>query len=272
MTPAHSISTPSQTASYRGIEQRLALMVACTVAGGIGLVGLLLPIRWATGAFQSQLPAAILFPLAVSLGALVRLTRDAWRFVQPRHAPRTAWADQLVGWGPSIALLSIALTVSYPGGRTIDWLAWLPLVVLDQFWRQSFFDGGHPQVDPPVSTPADAAPTASPQSSHYLQQTTRLRTETGDEFVAGTVAAEFQAAQRHQSVHVAFCPPFHTTPLVDAFALSGPPAKVKLAQILPHGARFDVRLTAPASQSACVVVEFIAAEPLDMDDSDEATT
>ena len=266
MTSAPSVSTRAYPIRLLNLAARSAPILVWTFVAGMALLGLLLVGRWAAGAFQTQLPPAILFPLVVSLAAILRLTRDVWRLVAPRQPLTTSWSEQLVGWCPSLSLVVIAVTVSYPGGRTIDWLAWLPLIVLDQFWRQSFFDGGLPSVEQSAEPGREEAGNDQAnvrESSQCLQQTTRLRTEAGEVIVRGTLIAEFEPRQRQQSIHVAFCPPFRCLPVVETATSTGPSAKVKLSQLLPHGARFDVRLTAPAAEATTVVVHFAAAEPPD---------
>jgi len=66
--------------------------------------------------------------------------------------------------------------------------------------------------------------------------------------------------QRTGSVHVAFCPPFAGIPKVTAEQISGPPARVRVGVVLPHGARVDVRLAAkPSMAPQLVVLRFAAA-------------
>jgi hypothetical protein len=57
---------------------------------------------------------------------------------------------------------------------------------------------------------------------------------------------------------VAFCPPFAGTPELTAVQLDGPEARIKIAQLLPYGARLDVKLIALNKESACVLVQFTA--------------
>ena len=42
-----------------------------------------------------------------------------------------------------------------------------------------------------------------------------------------------------------FCPPFASVPQLDFEQADGPPARVKLGQLLAYGARFEVKLDAP---------------------------
>ena len=64
--------------------------------------------------------------------------------------------------------------------------------------------------------------------------------------------------QRSGSLHVAFCPSFEQEPQVEAEPVCGPDCRIKAAQVLPYGARLDVKLDEPAAQDASVLVWFFA--------------
>jgi hypothetical protein len=95
-----------------------------------------------------------MFLTALFTTALVAYSRTAWRRArlayntQKKQADlgHNPWSqlDRWVGWGSSLGLILLAVGCTYPADRVVDWLAWLPLLVADQFWRQSFFDGGKP--------------------------------------------------------------------------------------------------------------------------------
>jgi hypothetical protein len=67
-----------------------------------------------------------------------------------------------------------------------------------------------------------------------------------------------QAGQRMGHLHVAFCPPFPETPEIEAETLSGPQCSIKTAQVLPSGARLELKLAAPAEEPQSVLVRFAA--------------
>jgi hypothetical protein len=94
-----------------------------------------------------------------------------------------------------------------------------------------------------------------------LQQICRVRAGDGTESIHGTALAEFAAGQREASVYVAFCPPFHALPEVEANIGDDSSATVKLAQRFHHGSHFDVRLTEPAQHALNVSIEFSAVGP-----------
>ncbi|PHR99509.1 MAG: hypothetical protein COA78_24920 [Blastopirellula sp.] len=103
--------------------------------------------------------------------------------------------------------------------------------------------------------PSEPAPHILPQN--VTQELTRA-VEDGTEVLHGQVRAEFAADQRHESIHVAFCPPLDGIPEVELMQLEGPEVSVKPAVVQPHGARFDLQRSGDSTQAATVVMEFFA--------------
>ncbi len=91
-----------------------------------------------------------------------------------------------------------------------------------------------------------------------MQQLTRTRAADGSERLSGWLRAPFLAGQRTASVHVAFCPPFAAVPELSVEQVDGPPARVKTAQLLPQGARLDLKLASAAEEPHDVALEFSA--------------
>jgi hypothetical protein len=100
------------------------------------------------------------------------------------------------------------------------------------------------------------AETALPED--VTQQLTRSTAADGTEELAGWLRVPFAAGQRTQSVHLAFCPPFHHTPELSVEQAEGPAARIKTAQVLPYGARLDLKLHAAEEMSSAVVLQFTA--------------
>lgn len=94
--------------------------------------------------------------------------------------------------------------------------------------------------------------------ANVLQQLTRIRDEAGIETIFGTLRAEFAPGQRHATLHVGFCPPLAGVPSIEADPADGPDATVKIIQAFAHGARLEVRLTAPAAEPCSVLLEMTA--------------
>ena len=57
---------------------------------------------------------------------------------------------------------------------------------------------------------------------------------------------------------MAFCPPFAATPELEVEQLDGPEARIKTAQLLPYGARLDLKLAAAAEEPTSVLLQFSA--------------
>ena len=218
-------------------------------------VGALIVLRRLFGALIQTMPADLMLITAIVCTAIMALSRVAWRKTQPLPNgldPLAEWLDVLVGWGSSAALALVAVGCCYPAYRNSDWLIWLPMLVADQFWRQTFFDAGLPGLGLmaveeqeeifrfPSSEVSDKATRNDIQQ--IVQQLYRVRDETGNEVIYGTLRADFHKGQRTAVLHVGFCPPLPYLPEIEADALPGTPARLKIVQALAHGARLDVKL------------------------------
>ena len=122
-----------------------------------------------------------------------------------------------------------------------------------------------PIVPPHVPGPTDGGLSgeAEPRepSADVLQQLTLRTTAEGGQELSGWLRIRLVAGQRTGSLHVAFCPSFDAAPQVQAEAVSGPDCRIKAAQVLPYGARLDVKLDEPAAEDQSVLVWFHAANP-----------
>ena len=117
-----------------------------------------------------------------------------------------------------------------------------------------------PNLKPQISNLKSPIP--NPQSliplPDVLQQLTLSRDAEGRQQLSGWLRLPLEAGQRSGNLHVAFCPPFAEPPEV-AFEQSGGPAgSIKAGQVLPYGARLEVKLAAPAQQPESVLVRFSA--------------
>jgi hypothetical protein len=94
-----------------------------------------------------------------------------------------------------------------------------------------------------------------------LQQLTHSRAADGAECVSGWLRMPVAAGQRTGSVHVGFCPPLRVAPEVAVEQIDGPEARIKTAQPFSYGVRLDLKLLAPAEESATVLLQFSARTP-----------
>ncbi len=95
-------------------------------------------------------------------------------------------------------------------------------------------------------------------AKEVTQQLTRSVSPDGCDVLAGWLRLEFAPRQRISNLHVAFCPPFIGTPELTALQLEGPEARIKIAQLLPYGARLELKLIVPSEEPAGVLVQFYA--------------
>ena len=238
----------------------------------LNAIGLLIVARRLVGALSDDLPRDVLLLTAVVMTATVAFARIAWRRAFPLRMSgplERSWGEQFVGWGSSSGLALVALGCCYPAYRNSDWLIWLPMLVADQLWRQSFFDAGHPLLrladepedDNEQSTVKFPSPQSAPLQEDIVQHLYRVRNEDGSELIYGTLRADFQSGQRTAVLHVGFCPPLPYLPEIEAEALPGSEAKLKIVQALAHGARLNVRLPSTPAEDCHVWID-MAATPM----------
>ena len=292
--PTTNISETHTAGRLLAEGSRAMVSLAVVVLVAFNAVGLLLVVRRFVGALSEQLPREAMLLTAIVAGAMMVCLRIAWRkkfpleeYGEERELTRSQqiW-DWVIGYGSSLALVLLAVGCCYPGDHTSDWLIWLPLLVADQFWRQSFFDAGHPerglsetalddevfeneallattfveQVDSPAEGVVEAE-----ETEEIVQQLFRVRDELGQEVIYGTLKADFLAGQRTAVVHAGFCPPLPHLPEIEAESFRGPEARIKIVQAFAHGTRMDVRLTAPAEQDCQVWIDMAATPRLGSD-------
>ncbi|EAQ81830.1 hypothetical protein [Blastopirellula marina] len=104
---------------------------------------------------------------------------------------------------------------------------------------------------------------AETQGPHFVagnvsQQLTRAH-EATTEVVYGYLRADFAAGERHQTLHVAFCPPLAHIPEVEICQVDGPEVSVKTTLVEAHGARVELRRSGGLDEAVSVVLELHAA-------------
>ncbi|MFI4875707.1 MAG: hypothetical protein ACIALR_10230 [Blastopirellula sp. JB062] len=111
----------------------------------------------------------------------------------------------------------------------------------------------------------DAAEGPAPHfvAGNVSQQLTRAK-EATTEVVYGYLRADFAAGHRHQTLHVAFCPPLAGIPEVEICQVEGPEVSVKVAEVEAHGARVELRRSGPHDDSTTVLLELHAAAEGDL--------
>ena len=251
----------------------LVQLLRCTIWGGLGafaLVALMLVIqRTAATSTQSLAPVA-----AVSLVAFVALFTLLLRLPQGRGVLGNSDIER---WGilllPGICLIMLGIAVSSPEvSPTAFVLTWLIICAEEGFqlyrqranlrwpWRSRPAQRAVSNHRPPDTAVEQLA--AEDLAANVTQSIVRTRDDDA-EAISGTLRADFQTGERTVYTHIAFCPPLAGLPQIEVEQTDGPDATIKVAQILSHGARFDVRLHSAPNEPTQVELAFhaFAAEP-----------
>ena len=91
-----------------------------------------------------------------------------------------------------------------------------------------------------------------------LRRVERSKGSAGEDICWGQIRSEFLPGQRTAAIHLEFCPPFQRSPVLHVEQVDGPDATVKTTQILPYGARLEVRLAQSGSMYIETRIEFSA--------------
>jgi len=178
----------------------------------------------------------------------------------------------------SLAVFALAASLSLPGSDTAAILGFWAVIVGEELWawrgmlpaRFGAAWAKRKQI-PPNLLPAAPCSAVAPAggdldeerepmkpAADVLQQLTLRTTAEGGQQLSGWLRIRLTAGQRTGNLHVAFCPPFDRMPQVEAEAVSGPDCRIKAAQVLPYGARLDVKLDEPAGKNESLLVWFFA--------------
>lgn len=272
----------------RGLSERTNVVAAAVLVCGAALTSLALLVffRRLAGALHRPAPVAVLVTSAVVVGLFAYLSRYVGRTavharasIQSRRRMEAA-----IAWVPPLSIVLLTFGLSWPLDRFIDWLVWTPVWIAEVLWRAKFLSGG--ATDGNCGTPArllrfrskfararsrrkaERAPDSDLDELQgevddrvVLQRLTRLRDSDGRESLFGSLRADFDPGQRAAQIYVGFCPPFDGTPTIDVEQSDGPPARITVGHVLPHGARIDVRLAVEATTAAHVAVELFGCCP-----------
>jgi len=242
----------------RPFARRLAVGLGDAALAFLCCAAALIVCRRLAGALLAPAnPAALLTVgcLAASLAMAFRLTPH-----DVRH-----WQHRLLVVSPTVTLLVLGVALSMPGAGLAALAAlWLPLLAEEGWaaWRVYHRPrrAAHgPGVVPAAASSASAiVAVAPPTDADVTQQLVRSRAADGSESLAGWLRLTLTPGQRQTTAHLAFCPPFAQTPTLDVSQADGPAARVKTAQLLPYGARLEIKLAAPADVPCTVRLRFSA--------------
>jgi hypothetical protein len=240
--------------------------------------------RRLAGAIVAPLPVAFLLLFVTTVAATAVAIRLAWfatmrrghRCSPPgtekRHYTSHAGLTLFLHAGVSAAVTVLGASLSIAGTPLSGLAAFWAVLAAEECWawqrivrqqrpsrRGVPVTVGPTGIDPPQPpAPRELAPQFGDDSpaSDVLQQLTRSMAADGSGQLSGWLRVPFAAGQRTGSAHVAFCPPFAGTPEFAVEQLDGPESRIKTAQLLPYGARLDLKLESPADEPTNVLLQF----------------
>jgi hypothetical protein len=244
------------------------------LAGSLALAAVVLLWRRMAGALTVPLAWPALLGVGLVIALLLALGRFGWQ-IQFEH-PRTIRSQPAfpIILSATGVVLALALTVPQSSwvGLTMLWgmlaieeiAAWgpfarvkLPSVARMITTRQPTRPVHSPKAEQPDTCFAEL-PSEAPPGAEVTQQFARCRTSDGGELMTGWLRVPFAASQRNATVHLAFCPPFARTPRVSVEQMEGPVARIKMVQLLPYGARIDLKLGIQMDCPLDVLLQFSA--------------
>ncbi len=242
--------------------------------------------RQAAGALRHPLQPAVLLAAAVAATAAAVAVRASWLVwcrrlacTSPgRRDACTTWLDRIVTIVLSLAVVELTVGLCLPGTPAACLAVVGIVVATEEAWAWV----GHLRRSTSRRVPNSRGLTAPGKkpgqlrefrellapgcnsalpSEGVVQQLTRSRAANGTEEISGWLRTSFVAGQRTASIHVAFCPPLGATPELSVEQIDGPEARIKTAQVLPYGARLDLKLAAASEEPASVLLQFVARAP-----------
>jgi hypothetical protein len=239
-------------------------------------------LRRVSGALATPLSPGSLILSGLLASLMAWGIRNLWRYTQQVKSPSRG--DLILDILLCTSLMTFAASLTLPGtnrwGLVFFWLlpgaeefwAWRPRVIRLIARRQKKKTLFQPaRIDPAQTgiphTVSDMELPAADlgiqtavdwPAGNVRQQLTRSTDAEGRDVLCGWLRMDFAAGSRSGNLHVAFCPPFAATPELEVEQLDGPEARIKIAQLLPYGARLELKLIANSPESASVLVQFTA--------------
>src|SRR5205085_7582080 len=247
--------------------------MAIWLLGLLLLVAAVLVVRRSVGqlTFPLSPPALLACGLLVAAASITRrlLTDDGPR---ASEAVRTLWRV-----APTIAVVLIASSLSIPGtsaaGLFLLWICTAAGEIVGQIIMQScavkkaeWLSHSDEKTQMPSGLAfQDAAPARSSSEADLeeddldvYQRLTRRRDDLGRELLSGWLRVDVAPGERTKFAHVAFCPPMRSPQceieLEDEFVTA------TVAQVLPQGARFELKLPKAATEATSIAFEWVAYE------------
>jgi len=263
-------------AAVLALQAALALLLATRAIAGPAVHGVATTAA-AGGLIVWAVVASMLAALARWLWFAGPAQSNASLDIASRYLPLaavsiTAASIPLTGAGLSVtaaawlllAIEELVVMAALPGGRIADrWpmfrSAWPTAARRGASrGRSAAKPNSEASLNPEIATRPSSSPTAPPPDAACVQRLSRVQAVNGEDLLEGSLSTRFAAGQTTGLMHVAFCPSFARVPTLDYRQQAGPAARIKLGQLLPHGARFEIKLSEPAQAALHVTLEIIA--------------
>jgi hypothetical protein len=236
---------------------------ASTLLSLLGLAAAILVWRRLAGALHDPLELPALAVAACVLAAAGLSVRLLWAGGLARHTPGRWWCDRLVLLAPTMAILVAGFSLSVSGTTAAGLAVLWGLIAAEEVYclvaRVSFRPAKTVLNAVPLDDGADDDRADDNRADAVVtQQLVRTKGRDGAESMSGLLRANFSVGQRFATVHVAFCPSFSNVPKLEIEQIDGPPGKIKTVQLLPYGARFDLKLSRDADEPFDVALRFSA--------------
>ena len=235
------------------IAALLKTVAAATLMSLLGMAATMLVWRRLAGALLEPLGLAELAVLASVLAAAGFSIRSLGKNSFGNRATENPWPARLIRLAPTAAICTVGFALSLPGTSAAGLAVFWSLIVA----AETYCLVPHRPRRLSQTVAKDVATTPRTDSV-ITQRLVRTITRDGEETIAGTLQANLEAGQRTATVHVAFCPPFAALPDIEFEQTGGPAGNIKAVQLLPHGARFDIKLSKKFDEPTGVSLSFRA--------------
>jgi hypothetical protein len=269
-----SVSLPVSSTSVR-VALQLSRALAAFLVVGLILAATVIVVRRASGMLNVPLSAVSLVGTVVV--AAIAAAGARWLIPAELSPSMGHWTAAAMRWSPAAALIALAAGVSLPGSSPVGLVLLWSVIIAEELavWRLLHGKRAVGFVAAPRRTRVElsrmlvaepdaleALPTRDDPSiaNNVVQKLIRTQAA-GVDRIQGWLRATFEAAERNETLHVAFCPPFDEIPTLTIVQISGPDCRIKTGQLLSYGVRLELKRALAEPEQADVVIEFSAQAP-----------
>jgi hypothetical protein len=227
--------------------QRVPVIAAVFGTVVLALVSVLLMARRMSGAFTMPLdwPGLLLAGFVLAGVCVCIRTVGLW-------SQGTTMQNACLCWLPLASVVLIASAILIPGSSVLGTSLFVGILAVEETYTYLALGT---RLIRPLGAGLEVADGSTDETVD--QQFIRRRTAEGEEVLEGALRVQFVPGQRAATAHVSFCPPFERTPHIGFEQSDGPEARIRLEQVLPFGARFEIKRPM-ATTNASLALTFVA--------------